>query len=57
MNKVFTKKIGQNIKVYADDMVAKMSEIQDHCPELSEIFNQLRWHNMRLNPDKCAFEV
>ena len=57
MNKVFTKQINRNIKVYADDMVAKISEKHDHYSDLTEIFSQLRQHNMRLNLDKCIFGV
>ena len=38
-------------------MVAKTSEKQDYCSDLTEIFAQLQQHNMRLNPDKCAFGV
>ena len=41
MNKVFAKQIDRNIEVYVDDMVAKMSESQDHSSDLSKIFSQL----------------
>ena len=57
MNKVFAKQIDRKIEVYIDNMVAKTSESQGHYSDLFEIFSQLQQHNMRLNPNKCAFGV
>ena len=56
MKKVFSKQIDRNIEVYVNDMVAKTSEKQDHCSDLTDIFAQLRQHSIRLN-HKCAFGV
>jgi len=57
MNKVFVEQIGRNIEVYVDDMVANTLEDKDHCLDLTEVFGQLRQHNMRLNLEKCASRV
>nr|XP_025678997.1 uncharacterized protein LOC112778951 [Arachis hypogaea] len=57
MDKVFTKKIGRNIEVYVDDMVAKTETGKNHIDDLAEIFGEIRRYNMRLNPEKCAFSV
>ncbi|XP_072087132.1 uncharacterized protein [Arachis hypogaea] len=57
MDKVFAKQIGRNIEVYVDDMVTKIKIGNNHLDDLTEIFGQLRKYNMRLNPEKCAFEV
>ena len=43
VNKMFSKQIGRNMKVYVDD--------------LQETFTTLRRYQMKLNPSKCAFGV
>ena len=43
-------KIGRNVEVYVDDMVAKTSSSGYHCADLKEIFIQLRKNNMHLKP-------
>ncbi|XP_072066956.1 uncharacterized protein [Arachis hypogaea] len=57
MDKIFTNQIGRNIEVFVDDMVAKSKDTSKHIEDLTEIFQQLRKYNMKLNPDKCAFGV
>jgi len=49
MDKVFKKILGKNIEVYANDIVVKTSDPNDHPKDLAEIFAQLRKHNIRLN--------
>nr|KYP72382.1 Transposon Ty3-I Gag-Pol polyprotein [Cajanus cajan] len=57
MDKVFQEQIGRNIEIYVDDMVVKSNSLADHIADLAEIFGEVRKHNMRLNPEKCTFEV
>nr|KYP44401.1 Transposon Ty3-I Gag-Pol polyprotein [Cajanus cajan] len=57
MNKVFQHQIGKNMEVYVDDMVVKSRNIDQHVTDLSEVFQQLRNYDMRLNPEKCVFGV
>ncbi|XP_072083529.1 uncharacterized protein [Arachis hypogaea] len=57
MDKVFSKQIGRNLEVYVDDMVVKSQQDHIHDTDLEEVFKQVRKHNMRLNPKKCAFGV
>nr|KYP55442.1 Retrovirus-related Pol polyprotein from transposon 17.6 [Cajanus cajan] len=57
MDKVFRGQIGRNIEIYVDDMVVKSNSMADHVADLTEIFGELREHNMRLNPEKCTFGV
>nr|KYP66883.1 Retrotransposable element Tf2 [Cajanus cajan] len=57
MDKVFQGQIGRNIEIYVDDMVVKSGSLTDHMADLAEIFDELRKHNMRLNPEKCNFGV
>ena len=57
MNKMFTHWIGRNVQVYVDDMLVKSLCENDHLDDLRETFNTLRSYNMKLNSNKCAFEV
>ena len=54
---MFSKKIGRNVKVYVDDMLAKSKEARSHLDDLQETFNTLRKYRMKLNPAKCVFGV
>ncbi|XP_016192569.1 uncharacterized protein LOC107633457 [Arachis ipaensis] len=57
MDKIFINQIGRNIDVYVNDMVAKSTHTANHVNDLTEILQQLRRYNMKLNPEKCAFGV
>lgn len=57
MDMVFASQIGKNLEVYVDYMVIKTMENRKHVNDLEEIFASIRSYNMRLNPDKCTFEV
>ena len=56
MNKFFLEHIRCLIEVY-DDMLVKMKEVNNLLSDIEVIFNYLRRHNMRLNPQKCTFAV
>jgi len=57
MDKVFSHLMGQYVEVYVDDMVVKCLSHHQHPEELSTVFSVLRQYNLRLNPDKCVFDV
>nr|KYP56094.1 Retrovirus-related Pol polyprotein from transposon 17.6 [Cajanus cajan] len=57
MNKIFHDQIGRCLEVYVDDMVVKSGEVSAHVHHLAEVFQALRQHRMRLNPEKCVFGV
>jgi len=57
MDYVFQDMIGRNVKVYVNDIVVKSDSCEQHIKDLQEVFQALRNHCMRLNPDKCAFGV
>ena len=54
INKVFKHQIGYNIEAYIDDMLVKSIYIDWHI-DMEEVFDELRWNQMKLNPNKCAF--
>ncbi|XP_070019876.1 uncharacterized protein [Nicotiana sylvestris] len=45
------------MEVYIDDMLVKSQQAGDHIQYLSDTFQILRKFNMKLNPEKCAFDV
>lgn len=55
MNTVFKEQIGKNMEVYVDDMIVKSLLPTSHMDDLKKCFQNLRKHNMCLNPAKCTF--
>ena len=57
MTRMFQDKIGRTVEVNIDDMVVKSKQETQHIKDLQGVFKVLRQHKLRLNADKCAFEV
>ena len=57
VNHMFCPQIGQNVKVYVDDMLVKSLDEGSHLDNLQETFETLRRYKMKLNPSKFAFGV
>ena len=57
MTKMFESQMGKNIEVYIDDMVVKSKIVSKHIRDLTNIFEILRGHKLRLNASKCSFGV
>ena len=57
MKKMFESQLGKNVEVYIDDMVVKSKLVSEHLADLSNIFDILRRHKLRLNASKCSFGV
>ena len=57
MTKMFESQMGKNIEVYIDDMVVKSRIVSEHIEDLTNIFEILRGHKLRLNASKCSFGV
>nr|GEW00146.1 reverse transcriptase domain-containing protein [Tanacetum cinerariifolium] len=55
MDKAFESQIGQNIKVYVDDLVIKSHTEDEMMRDIEETFRTLCNVNMKLNPKKCSF--
>ncbi|KAM1158023.1 hypothetical protein ACFX2B_028326 [Malus domestica] len=54
---MFTEQIGKSMEVYVNDMLVKSKHVDQHITNLSETFTILKRYRMRLNPNKCAFDV
>lgn len=52
---MFENQIGKIMEVYIYDMLVKSLYVGDHLKHFQETFDNLRKHNMKLNPKKCAF--
>lgn len=57
VNKIFKERIRRTMKVYVDDMIIMSVHASDHAGHLTDTFNVIKQHQMRLNPEKCAFGV
>ena len=57
MTKMFESQLGRSIEVYIDDMVIKSKVVSEHVGDLTNIFEILRKHKLRLNASKCSFGV
>ena len=57
MTKMFESQMGKNIEVYIDNMVVKSKIVSKHIGDLTNIFEILRGHKLRLNASKCSFGV
>ena len=57
MTRMFRDKIGRTMEVYIDDMVVKSKQESRHIKDLQGTFEVLRQHKLRLNAEKCVFDV
>ncbi|XP_022846369.1 uncharacterized protein LOC111369122 [Olea europaea var. sylvestris] len=57
INKVFVDLIGKNIEAYVDHMVVKSKKVEQHISNLEEVFVTLRKYKIKLNSEKCVFDV
>ena len=57
MTKMFEPQLGRSIEVYIDDMVVKSKVVSEHVGDLTNIFEILREHKLRLKASKCSFGV
>ena len=57
ITKMFESQMGKTIEVYIDDMVVKSKIVFEYIGDLTNIFEILRGHKLRLNAFKCSFGV
>jgi ribonuclease HI len=57
MNHVFGEHIGRTVEAYVDDIVVKTRKASDLLSDLETTFKCLRAKGVKLNPEKCVFEV
>ena len=57
MKRYLHEQIGRNAEAYVDDIVVNSSKAGNLIQDLSETFNNLQKFKIKLNPEKCTFEV
>ena len=57
MTKMFEPQLGRTIEVYINDIIVNSKIMSEHVKELTNIFEILRKHKLRLNASKCSFGV
>ena len=55
MNNVLTGLQGIRCLVYLDDIVIFGETLEEHNSKLRDVFDRLRQHTLKLQPDKCEF--
>jgi hypothetical protein len=55
--KVLHSQIGRNVLTYVDDIIVKSTKQENHIADLQETFANFRQAGLKLNPEKCVFEV
>ena len=57
MNYIFHKLIGRIVEIYVDDVMIKSKGYKEHLADLRKTLKCTRKHGLKMNPNKCAFEV
>jgi hypothetical protein len=57
MNCIFHELIGKIVEIYIDDVVFKSKSYEEHLAYLRRMLECTRKHGLKMNPNKCAFEV
>ena len=55
MNTVLSGLVGTKALIYLDDIVVWGATLEEHNQRLVEVFDRLRVHSLKLEPDKCEF--
>jgi hypothetical protein len=54
---VLEGQVGRNIFTYVDNIVVASRSKEDHLADLAETFANMQDARLRLNPEKCVFDV
>jgi hypothetical protein len=57
MKLILGSKLGHNTSAYVDDIVIMSEKEQDHIADLTETFDNMRRNRLKLNPEKCIFDI
>jgi hypothetical protein len=57
MQHVFGDHIGRTVEAYVDDIVIKIKKADDLVNDMRVAFDCPRANGVKLNPEKCVFEV
>ena len=57
VKEVLGSQLDRNISASVDDVVVQSKKREDHIQDLRETFANLQQHGLKLNPEKCVFDV
>jgi hypothetical protein len=57
MKLILGSQLGRNASAYVDDIVIMSEKERDHIADLTETFDNMRWNDLKLNPEKCIFGI
>lgn len=57
VNEMFKGMIGETVEVYVDDMIIKSKDEEAHAADVRKVFKVLQKYRLKLNSQKCTFEV
>jgi hypothetical protein len=57
MKLILGSQLGRNASAYVDDIVIMSEKEKDHIADLTETFDNMRWNDLKLNPEKCIFGI
>ena len=57
MSAIFHDILGHHMEIYVNDIVVKSKKDVEHVNHLRNTFERIRFHQLKLNPLKCAFRV
>src|SRR5881628_1096936 len=56
-DKIFRPYIRKTVECYVDDIAVKSHRQADHLTDLREVFDVMRWHQLKMNPTKSFLGV
>jgi hypothetical protein len=57
MKLILGSQLGRNASPYVDDIVIMSEKENDHIADLTETFDNMRRNDLKLNPEKCIFDI
>ena len=51
------KQIGKTVEAYVDDVIIKTRHVESLIDDLHLTFDSLHTYDIKLNPEKCVFDV
>jgi hypothetical protein len=57
MKLILGNHLGRNASAYVDDIVIMSEKEKDHIADLTETFDNMRRNGLKLNPEKCIFDI
>jgi hypothetical protein len=57
MKLILGSQLGRNSSAYVDDIFIMIKKEKDHIADLIKTFDNMRRNGLKLNPEKCIFDI